>query len=289
MSTSSGRGVGRSRTESASGRVRVRAGAAVLAIAVAAVVLVGIPGVAVAATASAEVLVSPGTTRALSSGGSATPYGVDLPSGAACPGDTAHQGYHVFSYLVPEGTSPSDVSFRTGSPNKGYGYIADGAYYGAVNTAESTGLIVGIPTSFVWTRLTPQMLFRNGAHTSTWSGGIACADTHGNVTNYWNSTIVFTADASDPGGFTWKAVDQGTVPTSFPVGLWVGIALLVVAAGAAAYALNLRRQGRAADSGPESSDADGADSDGVGTPGGGPTPSPAEAAATDEQSEAVGR
>ena len=54
------------------------------------------------------------------------------------------------------------------------------------------------------------------------------------VTDYWNSTILFTADAADPGGFTWKVVDQGAVPgsTSTPVALWVGIGLLVVASGA---------------------------------------------------------
>ena len=67
-------------------------------------------------------------------------------------------------------------------------------------------------------------------------------DLGGVVTDYWNSRIVFTADASDPGGFTWKVVDQGEVPGSTPVGLWIGVALLVLAAGAAAYALSLRRR-----------------------------------------------
>jgi hypothetical protein len=287
VSSSSAHGVGRSRTESATYRVRMTA--AVLAVAASALIVVGTSAEAGAATASAEVLVAPGTTRALASGGSATPYGVDLPTGASCPGDTAHHGYHVFSYLVPEATSPTDVSFKTGVPNKGYGYIADGAYYGAVNTDESTGLIVGIPTSFVWTRLTPRMLFSSGARSSTWNGGIACADTHGNVTNYWNSTIVFTADASDPGGFTWKAVNQGTVPSSFPVGLWVGVALLVVAAGAAAYALNLRRGGRAADAGPEAPDVDGPDPGGDDGPGEGAAGSLSDVAVDTAPSEAVGR
>jgi hypothetical protein len=217
--------------------------AAVLVTLATVAVALGTPQVAGAATAGAEVVVTPGTTRALASGGSTTPYGVVLPAGASCPGDTAHDGYHVFTYLVPGNASPTEVSFRTGDPNKWYGYIAEGGYIGALNTAESTGQIVGLPTSFVWTRLTPQILFPNGVRTATWNGGIACADTHGQVTNYWNSTIRFTADASDPHGFTWVVVDQGAVPSSFPLGLVVGIALLVVAAGAAAYALRLRRRG----------------------------------------------
>jgi hypothetical protein len=200
------------------------------------------PGVAGAASASAEIITRPGTSTPLASGGSATPYGVILPAGATCPGDTAHQGYHVYSYLVPAGTSPTAVSFKTGIPGRWYGYIGDNAYFGAVNTAEGTGQIVGLPTSFTWSRLTPAELFTGGTHTATWEGGIACADTHGVVTDYWNSELVFTADSSDPGGFTWKVIHQGQIPSSFNTGLWVGISLLVLAAGAASYALRQRRR-----------------------------------------------
>ena len=88
-------------------------------------------------------------------------------------------GYHVFSYLVPEGVSPGSVNFKTGHASKWFGYIAYGAYYGAVNTAESTGQIVALPSQFTWTRLTPKDLFPNGEKSATWEGGIACADTHG--------------------------------------------------------------------------------------------------------------
>jgi len=199
-----------------------------------------------AVTASAEEIVHPGTTSAMDGGGSATPYAVVLPAGASCPGDTAHQGYHVYSYLVPSSVSPTEVSFRTGLPSRWYGYIAEGAYYGAVNTAESTGQIVGLPASFTWSRLTPSDLFAHGATTATWEGGIACADTHGVVTDTWNSTIRFTADATDQGGFTWKVIDQGVVPSagSSHTALWVGIGLLVVASGATAYALRARRRDR---------------------------------------------
>ncbi len=133
-------------------------------------------------------------------------------------------------------------SFKGGIPDRWYGYIASGAYFGAINTAQSSGQVTSLPYEFVWTRLTPTDLFPTGAHSATWNGGIACADTHGVVTDYWNSRIVFTADASDPGGFTWKVADPGALPTSQPVGLWIGVGLLVVAAGAATYALSLRRR-----------------------------------------------
>ncbi len=250
------RAAGRARSGHGVIRRRARRSVAAVGVAALAATVTG-GGVASAATASAELIARPGTTTALGSGGSATPYGVVLPSGATCPGDTAHDGYHVYSYLVPKDVAPTAVSFKRGIPSRWYGYIADGAYFGAVNTAEGTGQIVGLPTSFTWSRLTPADLFAAGASSATWEGGIACADTHGVVTDYWNSTIRFTADAADPGGFRWAVVDQGAVPTgsSAPVGLWVGVGLLVVASGATAYALRLRRSARA----------------GTGTSGDGPT------------------
>ena len=207
-----------------------------------ALVVAAAPSPAGATTTSAELITVPGTTTPLRSGGSATTYGVALPAGAACPGDTAHDGYLVYSYLVPAGASPTEVSFRTGLPSRWFGYIADGSYFGAVNTAESTGQIVGLPTSFTWTRLTPHDLFVDGARTATWNGGIACANSHGMVTDIWNSTIVFTADPSDPGGFTWRVTGSTHLASPSHTSVYVGIGLLVLASGAAAFALASRRR-----------------------------------------------
>jgi hypothetical protein len=164
----------------------------------------------------------------------------------------------VFSYLVPDGVSPTEVNFRTGLPSRWFGYIGGGAYVGAVNTAESTGQIVGLPTSFTWSRLTPADLFTSGVHTAVWRGGIACADVHGVVTDYWNSTIRFTADAADPGGFTWAVEGSQVLPDSSspPIVLWVGIGLVVIASAAAAYALRLRRRNGGDPSGPGTASVD---------------------------------
>ncbi|MGO8870978.1 MAG: hypothetical protein ACLQPH_06155 [Acidimicrobiales bacterium] len=194
-------------------------------------------------TASTEVITEPGTLTALDSGGSATTYGVVLPANASCPGDTAHHAYHVFSYLVPQGVSPSAVSFKTGIPSEFYGFISYGSYFGAVNTAEGTGQVVGIPTAFIWSRLTPKELFPASQKTAIWDGGIACADTHGVVTNYWNSKIEFTASSTDPGGFTWRVLHPATV-SSGGVGLWVGVALLGLAIVLGLVALLLSRRRR---------------------------------------------
>ena len=56
----------------------------------------------------------PGATAEapLSSGGASTPFTLALPPHAACPGDTAHSGYHVYSYLVPAGTNLYGADLR---------------------------------------------------------------------------------------------------------------------------------------------------------------------------------
>ena len=112
-----------------------------------------VPATAGAATAGTATITQPGQPTPLDSGGSATSYGVALPSGASCPGDTAHQGYHVYSYLVPEGRVTHRGQLQDAVyPSRWYGYIAYGAYYGAVNTAEGTGQVMTLPDQFTWTR-----------------------------------------------------------------------------------------------------------------------------------------
>ena len=132
------------------------------------------------------------------------------------------------------------VSFKTGVPSRWFGFIADGAYYGAINTAENTGQVVELPAEFTWSRLTPHDLFDPGQATATWEGGIACANVDGVVTNYWNSQVVFTADAADPGGFTWSVAAPD--PASGGSGMWIGVSLLLVALVLAGVAIALRRR-----------------------------------------------
>ena len=151
---------------------------------------------------------NPTTNQPLASGGSTTVFGVDLPAQAACSGDTATGGYHVFSYLVPETTDVTTITFVGGTPSTGLG-LADGSgYYGSANTAPTTGQIINIPADFEWADLsnlgaTAASLDANGG---AWNTGLACANTSGAVTDFWNSVVTFTVSGSDPSGFVWSAV-----------------------------------------------------------------------------------
>jgi hypothetical protein len=194
---------------------------------VAGVAVVG--GLALASTAAqastvggTATIAQPGTTTALPSGGSTTQFTVDLPAQASCSGDTATGGYHVYSYLVHQGTALSGVSF-VNFPSAGYGLVDSlGTYYGPVNTAVTTGQVIGIPNDFEWGPLvatdggsvTLAQLLYTGGTTGVWEAGLVCADTHGAVADNWNTEVTFTASSSDAHGFTWSAVPGTTTPTT---------------------------------------------------------------------------
>jgi fibronectin type 3 domain-containing protein len=159
-------------------------------------------------------LTSPATSEPLSSGASTTDFTVVLPAQSDCSGDTASDGYHVYSYLLSQGTAVTTDNFSTGSPSEGLGLIDADGYYGQANTAPTSGQVIDIPTDFEWAYLenigeTAAEL--DGGSSAVWNAGIACANASGVVTDFWNTQVTFTASGSDPNGFTWTAV-PGTVP-----------------------------------------------------------------------------
>ena len=176
------------------------------------------PQVAGAATLDGiATIASPGTSNYLASGGSEDEYTVSLPAQAACSGDTATHGYHVFSYLVEPGTSITGITFPDNLPNTGdnqYGFVDNaGGYYGDANTAPTTGQIIEIPNDLEFGPLVSgglvtldTLLYQDGNTSGQWEGGLACTNTDGVVTDYWNTAITFTASGTDPNGFVWSSI-----------------------------------------------------------------------------------
>ena len=162
----------------------------------------------------------------LTSGASATAFTVTLPPQAACDGDTASHGYHVFSYLVPSGTAVTSVTFHP-FPSTGYGLVDNiGTYYGPVNTAIGTGQVISIPNNFQWGPLVANdgvplsTLLYTGSGSSAsgvWEAGLVCANTSGVVADNWNTEVTFHANAGDANGFSWTAVPgpSGSSPAAF--------------------------------------------------------------------------
>ncbi len=164
-----------------------------------------------AATLGGTATITDPSSNPLASGGSATMFSVALPANAACSGDTSTGGYHIYSYLVTRGTDVTTVTFGT-HPSVGLGFVNNvGLYYGPVNTAITTGQIIGIPTNFEWAPLlsdgeTLASLLYTGGTSGVWEAGIACATSAGVLSDYWNTEVTFTASTADPNGFVWSAV-----------------------------------------------------------------------------------
>jgi large repetitive protein len=192
---------------------RLLAAAACLVTAVGALVVAS-PPIEAATLDGVATIASPGTSSYLASGGSQTQFTVSLPAEAACSGDSAHDGYHVYSYLVEQGTNVTSVKFVPPPPSQGYGLVNNiGTYYGQVNTAPNTGQIIEIPNDFEWAPLVTDdnvalstLLYQDDNDSGVWETGIACANSSGTVSDYWNTEITFTANGSDPTGFVWSAI-----------------------------------------------------------------------------------
>jgi hypothetical protein len=213
--------------------------------ATAALVSAGALGLLETATASAVTdagaveVVTPGNLSPLNGGGSATPFTLRLPGGAACPGDTAHKGYLVFSYTIPAAVKPDHIFFPGGSPKVGVDLI-DTA--GVPFVTEATGVNTGVvlqPPVFVWSRYDhhPEAL-----PPGTYNVGLACALLDRPVT-YWNTQITFVASSTDPGGFTWRVANPVRIASrgsSVPM-VAVVAGGLVLAAGVALAVRHRRR------------------------------------------------
>ena len=206
-------------------------------------VTVAAPGVAGASTLDGVAnIASPGTTNSLTSGGSETEFTLSLPPQAACSGDTETDGYHVFSYLVEPKITITGITFPKNLPNTAdnqYGFVNNaGEYYGAANTAPSTGQIIEIPNDLEFGPLVSdglvtkdKLLYGKKNASGVWVGGLACTNSSGTVTDYWTTNITFTASKSDPNGFVWSAFQFTSSSTLNPAKIGSAYTDTVTAAG----------------------------------------------------------
>lgn len=145
-----------------------------------------------------------------------TEFTIVLPAAAACSGDTASGGYHVYTYLDPATTSVQSISF-VGHPATGEGlYNNTGAYQGPFNTAPVTGQITTLPIDFEFgpAVVTEKLLSTILANGGVFDAGVVCANSSGTVTDFWSVQITFTASTTDPDGFVWSAAAATTTATT---------------------------------------------------------------------------
>jgi hypothetical protein len=203
-------------------------------------VLLVVPGRAGATPAGGTALVVHPNGGSLSSGGSSTPFGLKLPAHAACPGDTAHQGYSISSYVVPVSVAPGAVVYGGGGFAQQGSPMVDASLtpYLAVNTDIDTGEIPP-PPIFSWTSYAQHGGFPMG----TYNVGVACATRSGATARYWNTVFRFTADSADRGGFTWSIIGAPKQTSGgSTAGTVVGVVIAVIVIGGIATLLLVRRR-----------------------------------------------
>ncbi len=160
-------------------------------------------------------------TGSLSSGGSTTPWTIDLPANSHCSGDTHTGGFLVYSYMTA--ADPATLSFSvanaSGGPSSGYSLwetLNEGQnVYAAIATSITTGFIPQTPS------LDYSLFSVSGTGGTTfalplgaYNVGIACAQRSGALDQFWNTQVVFTASSSDPAGEVWAVAGSTTTTTT---------------------------------------------------------------------------
>jgi hypothetical protein len=183
----------------------------------------------------------------VTSGDAATSFRVKLPSGAACPGDSANDGYRINSYMVPAAVDPRTVTYDgTGPIPNVYGRYGDfrqplydefTSSFASAQTEEADapgepGRILDLPT-FRFAVYGPGEL-----PSGTYHLGITCTLIN-EIVMIWDTEVEVTASADS---LRWHVVgaDVGHRRSDAPVAL----AAVLSATGLLTGYLLLRRRRR---------------------------------------------
>jgi hypothetical protein len=173
----------------------------------------------------------------LTHGQSATQFSLQLPQGAACPGDSANDQWRFQSFMVPASDTPDTLHYNVAGP--------DGPGQFALFQVSTTPLVdvltnqnAGPGEPGVIPALPPLSFaaFPPGVlPAGTYRIGIACTLSR-QTADYWDTEIVLTSSPADkPSQFVWRLATAPASVKDSPPGssgwiLPVGIAVLAVVA-----------------------------------------------------------
>lgn len=157
-------------------------------------------------------IVKEDSSSGLAGGGSATSFGLKLPDGAACPGDSLNDDWRVSSFIVPETDDPGTFTFAATKPD------GDGRY--ALYTLDTRSYVNRFTTMAESPGgpgpIDEVPVFNLGLYTGgrlaegNYRIGLACT-LYNDVYRYWDTQIVVTAVPSDqPAQLTWKLASGGS-------------------------------------------------------------------------------
>ena len=173
-----------------------------------------------------------------------------LPDGATCPGDSANDDYRVQTFLVPDGTDLSTLTYELTRPTGSDDYwglrYVDGEWSLQEMTDQNPGpnqpaAIVDYAMPFTFARYDEIDL-----EPGRWKVGVACTPVPGwNVERYWDADILLEdAPEVESIGLRISVVPTDLAPSKESGGGPVYPVFIVALAAIAAVALIVKRSGR---------------------------------------------
>jgi hypothetical protein len=143
--------------------------------------------------------------RPLSEGASSTLYSLDLPDGAACPGDTATEDWRVQGFMIPVEDDPGSIEYTIIGPEGDqfplFAFDTRPFAHQFTQVAAKPGdpgLIPALPA------LTFGVYTPGDIPPGTYRIGVACTFFR-QTADYWDTEIVIEHDPSDElAGFRWR-------------------------------------------------------------------------------------
>lgn len=161
----------------------------------------------------AVVITGEAANRVLTEGGSMTSFGLQLPTGSSCPGDSANDQWRVQTFIVPARVDPGTLTYNPIGP-EGEGLYA---LYGLDTnpltnrlTAQNgrsgiPGLITGLPSASF--EVFPPGTLPAGEYRI----GVACTF-FAETASYWDTAIeIISAPEDLPAKLRWRLTDAAKV------------------------------------------------------------------------------
>ncbi len=144
--------------------------------------------------------------RALAQGHSATEFSLQLPTGAACPGDSATDQWRVQSFIIPVDEDPGTIRYGVVGPeSKGQFALYDVRTRPFVNVLTQSNAGAGQPGLISALPVLSFAVFPPGTLApGVYRVGLACTYFR-QTARYWDTEMVLTSSPNDkPGQLLWR-------------------------------------------------------------------------------------